>query len=145
MSRVTKLKHVKRELESDDLSLPNENQQIVRVISSKGNNLHEVSDGTQNFLVTMPNKFRNNVWIKRGNYILVEPIDEGNKVKAEIVRILTESHQKEFIKEGAWPKQFTKKREHGDDEDSDGFVQNVNRRPLDTAPDEDSDSSTDSD
>jgi probable RNA-binding protein EIF1AD len=41
MSRVTKLKHVKREIEADDLSLPNEKQQIVRVHSSKGNNLHE--------------------------------------------------------------------------------------------------------
>lgn len=145
MSRVTKLKHVKRELEADDLSLPTETQQIVRVISSKGNNLHEVqpADGSENFLVTMPNKFRKNVWIKRGNFVLVEPIDEGNKVKAEIVRILTEEHQKEFNKEGVWPKQFSKKREHEDDEDSDGYVQNLNRKPLDTAPDEDSDSSSD--
>lgn len=38
MSRVTKLKHVQRELDSDDLSLPTEKQQIVRIVSSKGNN-----------------------------------------------------------------------------------------------------------
>lgn len=37
MSRVIKLKHVKREIDADDLSLPSEKQQIVRVISSKGN------------------------------------------------------------------------------------------------------------
>jgi hypothetical protein len=36
----------------------------------------------------MPNKFRKNVWVKRGNYCIVEPIEEGDKVKAEIVRIL---------------------------------------------------------
>lgn len=42
MSRVTKLKHVKRENQEDDFSLPNDKQHIVRVMSSKGNNLHEV-------------------------------------------------------------------------------------------------------
>lgn len=92
MSRVTRLKHVQRELESDDLSLPTEKQQIVRIVSSKGNNLHEVesSDSKEsNFLVSMPMKYRKNVWIKRGDYVLVEPIEEGEKVKAEIVRILT--------------------------------------------------------
>jgi probable RNA-binding protein EIF1AD len=36
MSRVTKLKKIKREIEADDLSLPTEKQQVVRVISSKG-------------------------------------------------------------------------------------------------------------
>ena len=40
------------------------------------------------YLVSMPNKFRKNVWVKRGNYCIVEPIEEGDKVKAEIVRIL---------------------------------------------------------
>jgi probable RNA-binding protein EIF1AD len=91
MSRVTRLKHVQRELESDDLSLPTERQQIVRVVSSKGNNLHEVESelAEENFLVSMPMKYRKNVWIKRGDFVLVEPIQEGEKVKAEIVRILT--------------------------------------------------------
>lgn len=46
MSRVTKLKHVKREDEEDDLSLPNDKQRIVRVVSSKGNNLHEVESAS---------------------------------------------------------------------------------------------------
>ena len=36
MSRVTKLKKIKREIEADDLDLPTEKQKIVRVISSKG-------------------------------------------------------------------------------------------------------------
>lgn len=135
---------MKRELEEDDLSLPTESQQIVRVVSSKGNNLHEVQAASgETFLVTMPNKFRNNFWIKRGNFVLVEPIDEGNKVKAEIIRILTEQHQREFVKEGVWPKEFSKKREHEDDEDSDGYMPNLNRKPLDTAPDESSSSESD--
>lgn len=46
MSRVTKLKHLKREDEVDDLSLPNDKQRVVRVVSSKGNNLHEVESAS---------------------------------------------------------------------------------------------------
>lgn len=83
MSRVTKLKHVKREIDADDNSLPNENQQIVRIVSSKGNNLHEVesADSTEKFLVSMPNKFRQNIWVKRGNFVLIESIPEGKQVR----------------------------------------------------------------
>lgn len=142
MSRVTKLKHVKRELEADDFSLPSEKQQIVRVVSSKGNNLHEVepADSASNFLVSMPNKFRKNVWIKRGNFVLVDMIDEGDKVKAELVRVLTEEHVKEFSKHGVWPKKFTNKREHAEsDSDSDELHRNLNRRTE--QDDEDSSSS----
>lgn len=36
----------------------------------------------------MPTKFRRNVWIKRGDFVIVQPITEGEKVKAEIVHIL---------------------------------------------------------
>lgn len=105
----------------------------------------------------MPNKFRKNLWIKRNNFVLVEDIFEGDKVKAEIVRILTAEHQKEFIKHGrakiylmyqlswikilvffvgVWPKKFTKKRDHestNQQEDNEGnssdeLHQNQNRR-----------------
>lgn len=88
MSKATKRKHVTKEIE--DLTIPTESQSIVRIIESRGNNLHEVVDatGTQ-YLVSMPMKFRRNIWVKRGNFVLVEPIPEGNKVKAEIVKILT--------------------------------------------------------
>lgn len=93
----------------------------------------------------MPTKFRKNVWIKRGDFLLVEPIEEGDKVKAEIVRILTPEHQKIYDKEGAWPKKFTKKREHeSDDEmgvDEDDLVRNPNRRFVEM---EDSESESDS-
>ena len=47
----------------------------------------------------MPTKFRKNVWIKRGDYVLVQPIEEGDKVKAEIVQILMEKHHVKYIKQ----------------------------------------------
>uniref|UniRef100_A0A1A9ZPS2 Probable RNA-binding protein EIF1AD n=1 Tax=Glossina pallidipes TaxID=7398 RepID=A0A1A9ZPS2_GLOPL len=111
MSGVTKRKHVLREMLEDDYELPRDGQQIVRIIASRGNNLHEVETAdmeTENFLVTMPTKFRKNVWVKRGDFILVEPIEEGSKVKAEICKILTAEHIKEYIKAGIWPECFKK-------------------------------------
>ncbi|KAI1295670.1 Arginine-hydroxylase NDUFAF5, mitochondrial [Halotydeus destructor] len=106
MSKATKRKHVTQEL-VDNYELPKENQQIVKVVASRGNNLHEVEDAnSEKFLVTMPVKFRRNVWIKRGNFIVVEEIEEGDKVKAEIVRILLKDHIRDLKKEGLWPTAF---------------------------------------
>lgn len=141
MSRVNKFKHVQREADADNFDIPSDNQQIVKVISSRGNNLHEVEpDDGENFLVSMPTKFRRNIWIKRGDFVLVEPIEEGDKVKAEIVRILTPEHVKVFTQEGVWPKKFTKKRDHEDDVDEDGLVMNTNRpRTVDTDESEEED------
>jgi len=106
MSKATKRKHVVREVEQEFV-LPQDDDQIVRVIAGRGNNLHEVQDGLgESFLVSMPPKFRKNVWIKRGDFVMVTPIEEGDKVKAEIAKILYKD-QIDYIKqEGKWPKQF---------------------------------------
>lgn len=153
MSKVTKRKHVMKEMQIDDFDPPAANQQIVRIIGSRGNNLHEVessvpittnaaADGGENdessetdkFLVSMPTKFRKNVWVKRGDFVIVEPIEEGDKVKAEIVRILTPQHIKEFTKDGIWPAKFTKTEPDRTTDDADssesenGYMRNTNRR-----------------
>ncbi|XP_053695282.1 probable RNA-binding protein EIF1AD [Sabethes cyaneus] len=146
MSRVTKIKHILKEQEADEFDVPKENQSIVRVVASRGNNLHEVetaTEGEPRFLVSMPVKFRKNVWIKRGDFVLVEPIEEGNKVKAEICRILTAEHIKIFEKENVWPKRFTKKRELEDDLDDEGLVRNTNRRFAEESDDSEEEESSD--
>lgn len=106
MSKTTKIKHVTKEV-LEDYVLPKENQQIVRILSGRGNNLHEVEDGSGvSFLVSMPTKFRKNIWVKRGDFVIVEPIEEGDKVKAEIVHILFRDQIKYIKEEGQWPKAF---------------------------------------
>lgn len=106
MSKATKKKHVVREV-LDEFVLPEQNQQIVKVIASKGNNLHEVqTEKDETFLVSMPTKFRKNVWIKRGDYVLIDPIEEGDKVKGEIVTILYKDQIKYIKEEGKWPTVF---------------------------------------
>lgn len=129
------------EVLQDDFSLPTDNQQIVKILSSRGNNLHEVEDGVDGstFLVSMPTKFRKNVWVKRGDFVLVEPIEEGDKVKAEIVKILTNEHVKYFKKEKVFPARFVNE-DQGKSSEDDLFV-NTNRPVVD----DDSDSQGSSD
>jgi len=109
MSKATKRKHVAKEV-LDDYVIPDPNQQIVKILGSRGNNLHEAetSDGTK-YLVSMPSKFRKSVWIKRGDFVIVDPIEEGNKVCAEIVHILYSKQIKYLKSEGLWPTAFTEK------------------------------------
>lgn len=41
-----------------------------------------------------------------GDFVIVEPIEEGNRVKAEIVKILTKEHIRYMKNENVWPKEF---------------------------------------
>ena len=51
----------------------------------------------------MPSKFRKTIWLKRRDFILCEPILEGDKVKYEIVKILQPDHIKSLSKQGLFP------------------------------------------
>ncbi|XP_060581931.1 probable RNA-binding protein EIF1AD [Ruditapes philippinarum] len=131
MSAATKRKHVVKEV-LDDFVLPEGSQQIVRISAGRGNNLHEVeTENNERFLVSMPTKFRKNVWIKRGDFVMIEPIGEGDKVKAEIVNILYKDQIKYIKDEGKWPAGFS---DCSDNKNSNGMI------PDDMLPPSDSDS-----
>uniref|UniRef100_A0A1B6LYQ9 Probable RNA-binding protein EIF1AD n=1 Tax=Graphocephala atropunctata TaxID=36148 RepID=A0A1B6LYQ9_9HEMI len=107
MSSSTKRKHVYAEQQQAELRVPSEGQQIVRVKAGRGNNLHDVENASGDvFLVSMPSKFRRSVWVKRGDYVLVESILEGDKVKAEIITVLTKHHIRFFKDRNCWPDRF---------------------------------------
>ena len=75
----------------------------LQVVSSRGNNLHEVVTSSGDaFLASMPTKFRKNVWIKRGDYVMVFHIAEGEKVKAEITHILLKPQIQYIQSQGLW-------------------------------------------
>jgi len=103
MSATTKKKYVTQEA-LDDYPEPTPEQTIVRVLGARGNNLHEVEwpDGTR-ALASMPTKFRMTVWIKRGDHIIIEPIDEGDKVQAEIAHVLLPPQIRHLKKKSLWP------------------------------------------
>ncbi|GFO34715.1 eukaryotic translation initiation factor 1a domain containing [Plakobranchus ocellatus] len=106
MSATTKKKHVTKEV-LEEYPLPNENRQVVKVTAARGNNLHEVvSPLGDTFLVSMPPKFRKHVWIKRGDFILIEPIEEGDKVRGEISHILFKDQIKHIQENKKWPEAF---------------------------------------
>jgi len=163
MSSATKRKHVTREV-VDEYRLPDQNEQIVKVVAGRGNNLHEVLDPHgDTFLVSMPTKFRKNVWIKRGDFVVISPISEGDKVKGEISSVLYRDQIKYLKKEGVWPIQFQESSpsdqldklsvkedpeapENSEDsasDDDEDIFQNTNRPKHDTSSDEETDESED--
>nr|XP_002130036.1 probable RNA-binding protein EIF1AD [Ciona intestinalis] len=109
MTAATKRKHVIKEV-LENFSMPAPDQTIVKVLGNSGSNLHEViTPSGERFLASLPVKFRKNIWIKRGDYVITEPIIEGDRVKGEIVRILYAQHIKEIKICKMWPKEFEEK------------------------------------
>lgn len=65
--------------------------------------MHDVETSTgELFIVTMPVKFRKSIWTKRGDFVVVENIEEGNKVKAEIIQILNKDNIRYIRSQGLW-------------------------------------------
>lgn len=136
MSQATKRKHVVKEALGDFVT-PTENQQIVRVLSSRGNNLHEAVTGQgETFLVSMPTKFRKNLWIKRGDYVIVDPIEEGEKVKAEINFILYKDNIKYLQRHQLWPEGFREELSTEDKRDGTQTKEGVEEKECDSEDDE---------
>nr|ACO11432.1 Probable RNA-binding protein EIF1AD [Caligus rogercresseyi] len=139
MSSTTKRKFVTKEI-INEYVLPDASKELVRVTAGKGNNLHGVVDASgEEFLASMPCKFRKSVYIKRGDYVLIEKIPEGGKVKAEIVHIPLKDQIKYIRDQGLWPKAFEEEEEkispeeeeeNSDEEDDDDLFKNTNRRVI---------------
>lgn len=116
MSVTTKKKHVTKEV-LEEYPLPDDIRKVVKVTAARGNNLHEVTAPCgEKFLVSMPSKFRKHVWIKRGDFIMMEPIEEGDKVKGEITHILFKDQIKHIQENNLWPAEFSEKTEAGRDD-----------------------------
>lgn len=54
----------------------------------------------------MPSKFRRTLWVRRGNFVILRPIEEGDKVRAEIVHVLDTDNIAYLIKKEQWPDKF---------------------------------------
>ncbi|CAG7734237.1 unnamed protein product [Allacma fusca] len=95
-------KNVYQEFMQDDY-VPEGEQQVVKYLSGKGNNLHEVEDiqGTR-YLASMPKKFRQTVWLKKNDCIVVDPIAEGKKVLGEIICVIPVKNVVNIIQTGEW-------------------------------------------
>ncbi|KAI9251191.1 phosphatidylserine decarboxylase-domain-containing protein [Sporodiniella umbellata] len=122
-----------------------ENQRYARTLGPRGNHQHEVefADSTKT-LVTLPPRFRNLVWIKRGYFVVVDATTGtvSEKVGGEIAHVLYPKDIKHLKAAGKWPAEFDDKKsenklEHSDEEeeeedDDDDLFKN-NNRPLERA------------
>jgi len=83
--------------------VPLADQQVVKYLSGKGNNLHSVESlSGSTFLVSMPKKFRQTVWLKKGDCLVIDPISEGKKVLGEIVCVIPTKDLIRMITRGEW-------------------------------------------
>lgn len=77
---------------------------LLDICPGKGNNLHEVEMvNGETVLVSMPKKYRHTVWLKRDDCLVVDPIEEGKKVKGEIVCVLRYDTVRDLIENQKWP------------------------------------------
>nr|XP_053632017.1 probable RNA-binding protein EIF1AD isoform X5 [Cherax quadricarinatus] len=97
------------------------------------------ADGEE-FLASMPLKFRKHVWIKRGDFVVTEPIPEGNKVRAEIVRILMKDQIHYIMQNNKWPSGFV---EHSDEEKESAILDSLERFKMTKASESDTESDDD--
>lgn len=82
-----------------------DNHAIARVRKAEGKNLYlvELPQRTDPLLVELPARFRSQIWIKRGGYVLVDTaafLDRENKLDGEIVNVVRE--EKEWRKQSYW-------------------------------------------
>ncbi|KAL8731643.1 MAG: hypothetical protein Q9166_003331 [cf. Caloplaca sp. 2 TL-2023] len=95
---------------------------IARVGKAEGKNLYvvELPSNAKPLLVELPSRFRSQIWIKRGGYVLVDTaafLDRDNKLDGEIVNVVRD--EKEWRKQSYWPPEFVKKSPYPDDSEDD--------------------------
>ncbi|KAL9036391.1 MAG: hypothetical protein Q9180_004328 [Flavoplaca navasiana] len=101
-----------------------DNHAIACVQKAEGKNLYlvKLSKRRDPLLVEMPARFRSQIWVKPGGYVLIDTaafLDRDNKLDGEIVNVVRE--EKEWRKQSYWPPEFAKKStypEYSDDEES---------------------------
>lgn len=95
---------------------------IALVKRAEGNNLYsvELPLGKEPLLVELPSRFRSQIWIKRGGYVVVNTMafdDRENKLGGEIVNVVRD--EKQWRKQAYWPPEFVKKPTYLDDSEDD--------------------------
>lgn len=97
---------------------PGPGEYICRVTGSRGANMFEIAlsdDDTTGCLALLPNKFKNVIWVKTRDFVIVQgsdeekdsPVGSDRKVQYLITHILTKEHIKHIQEVGLWPKGLT--------------------------------------
>ena len=78
---------------------------IAVVKKAEGNNLYsvELPSGKTPLLVELPSRFRSQIWIKRGGYVLIDTLafdNRENKLGGEIINVVRD--EKQWRKQAYW-------------------------------------------
>ncbi|KAJ3007102.1 putative RNA-binding protein eif1ad [Thoreauomyces humboldtii] len=102
----------------EELPLPVPGSSVVaKIVNNRGGGNYDVRLPTtqpdHSVTVSLPAKFKKLIWVKRGNYVIVElvpEVDENdpspNRVVGEITHILHTDQIKNIRNEGLWPSEF---------------------------------------
>ncbi|GAA0153368.1 translation initiation factor [Lithospermum erythrorhizon] len=160
-------KNLKRAVEEGSLELEN-GQTIMQVMDLRGSNSIEVMDAKgEKSLAIFPARFQKSMWIKRGNFVVVdesgreESVENGRKVGCMVTQVLYHAQLQALQKSSDWPEVFRSKNlvtsnadsaqtslaeESENSSDDDGLPPleaNLNRvRPFELQSDTDTDSDT---
>lgn len=92
---------------------PQEDELIVKVKGSRGSNIFEVEiPGGASELSVLPNKFKNVIWVKVNDFLIVERADieihssSGGGARLQVKCILSKDHVKYIKSVGKWPDYF---------------------------------------
>lgn len=103
---------MKRAVEEETLTLQ-QGQSIMQVVDLRGSNLIEVMDAKgERSLAIFPAKFQKSMWIKRGNFVVVdetgreEAAEFGRKVVCIVIRVLFYEQVRGLQKSPEWPEVF---------------------------------------
>ncbi|MCJ1465029.1 hypothetical protein MMC07_003644 [Pseudocyphellaria aurata] len=99
--------------------------EIARVQKAEGKNLYtvQVPDRVEPLLVELPSRFRSQIWIRRGGYVVVDRSvfdHRENKLDGEIVNIVRD--EKQWRKQAYWPAEFIAKPTYSDGSEDESTV-----------------------
>jgi probable RNA-binding protein EIF1AD len=122
----------------NDLPIPTSTQRIARIGATRGGNQFDVHVEGKDELALLPTKFHKLVWVKRGDYVIVDKGDESlNEIEGEdsggfrfmIAHILYKDQIKHIKNEGLWPIEF-------EDVETDRVDSNANEKEEDSEGEE---------
>ncbi|CAM8917358.1 unnamed protein product [Rhodiola kirilowii] len=105
-------KHMKKLAEDRKFTVP-DGDSIMQVVSLRGSNLIEIMDAAGGkSLALIPAKFQKTMWIKRGNFVLVDEtgreqaLESGSKITCLVTRVLFHEQVRHLQKSPEWPQVF---------------------------------------
>ncbi|KAI9088326.1 hypothetical protein DFS34DRAFT_402848 [Phlyctochytrium arcticum] len=92
------------------LPTPTDTQLIAKVLEPRGGSFLVALPSKETILVILPKKFQKVIWVKRGNFVIIDRFDlTATKIEGEIAQVLFTDHIKYLRSLNIWPTEFDDK------------------------------------